>query len=101
MKREICSNCGASLDVSKTTSGVCTCEFCRTKYHIDEYGMVEEYRVKLKIFGKTMWFYLESMRAESAPVETYRDINGNMRTYIPDNYMPNFELTMRSYKVED
>ena len=98
IKQDKCLNCGASIDYSKVYNGVYKCPFCRENYHIDDYGMVEEYKVKIKWMGKTIYCYLGSTTFEDVCVDTCRNISGEL-AYIRREPTIKFELI--SYKIEE
>lgn len=98
IKQDKCLNCGASIDYSKVYNGVYKCPFCRENYHIDDYGMVEEYKVKIKWMGKTIYCYLGSTSVEYPIYNDYRSLDGTM-AYIKREPELKFELI--SYKIEE
>ena len=99
MKLSKCLNCGASINYSKINNGVYQCPYCREYYHIDQYGIVEEYKVKLKYGGKIVTFYIGSMEFEPV-LDTYRTIDGRMCTTMISD-MSNITLTLHSMNIED
>ena len=99
IKKSNCLNCGASMDYNKIQNGVYQCPYCREYYHIDQYGTVEEYKVKLKYGGKIVTFYIGSMEIE--PVyDAYRTIDGRLHTTMISS-MPNITLTLHSINIEE
>lgn len=99
VKKSNCLNCGASINYNKIKNGVYQCPYCREYYHIDQYGLVEEYKVKLRYGGKVITFYIGNMEIE--PVyDTYRTIDGRMQTTMIIG-MPNITLTLHSMNIED
>lgn len=99
-KQDKCLNCGASINYNKVENGVYQCPYCREYYHIDEYGMIDEYKVKLKYMGKIIHCYLGSMKCEYSPqIDTYRTMTGELSINRYVEPQITFELT--SYKIED
>lgn len=79
LNRTNCLNCGALLHYDKTVYGrTCTCEYCKTEYHIDEIGEVEEYTVKLKINGKIHKFYISDLEIHNLYNDSCRDLSGRL-----------------------
>ena len=64
-----CINCGAPLKDKK-------CEYCGTEYTLDNYGQINEYKVKLNILGHEKEFYIGEIERHSICSGFYRDING-------------------------
>lgn len=63
--RTNCKNCGAPLQYDKTNYGkTATCKYCRQEYHIDLLGRIEEYKVKLEVYGTIMDFYINQISVE-------------------------------------
>lgn len=84
--RTNCKNCGAPLEYDRTKYGKTTkCKYCRTEYHIDLLGRVEEYKVKLEIMGEIREFYIGEI--EVCPIwdgfESVRSLDGRMCRSIP------------------
>lgn len=99
-KQDKCLNCGASINYKKVEKGVYQCPYCREYYHIDEYGLIEEYKVKLKHRGHIIHCYLECEEyMPSIDTECYIDSSGKFSTYRIGQ--PEIIFTLRSYKVED
>lgn len=95
-----CLNCGAPLHYDETQYGrIARCKFCDTEYHIDKLGRVEEYKVKLKMHGKIISFYLGCEEFEPNVIETTY-IGDDSRTYISSG-LPQITLTLHSYAMED
>lgn len=99
-KQDKCLNCGASIDYSKIEKGVYKCPYCREYYHIDEYGLIEEYKVKLKYMGRTIYCYLGSVSCNYDMVDSYRTLDGRMSTTIRSTE-PTYTFELVSYKIED
>lgn len=98
-KQDKCLNCGASINYKKVEKGVYQCPYCREYYHIDEYGLIEEYKVKLKYMGKIIHCYLGSVQYEPTILDTtYIDWSGK-RTIVESE--PNITFELISYKIED
>ena len=66
-----CINCGAPLHSDK-------CEYCGTEYHIDNYGQINEYKVKLNILGEEKKFYIGKVEKNSIYGDCKRNINGTL-----------------------
>jgi hypothetical protein len=95
-----CLNCGAPLHYDETSYGsTAKCKFCYTEYHIDKLGMVEEYKVKLKMHGKIISFYIGCEEFEPQMIDTTY-IGSDGRTYISAG-PPHITLTLHSYDMED
>ena len=77
MKQDKCMNCGNSINYNEIENGVYVCPFCRTKYHIDKLGYIEEYKVKLMFMGHLLECYLNTYTVEQTPM---------CATYITDSY---------------
>lgn len=74
-----CKNCGAELSYDKAAWGKKTrCRYCRTEYTIDLLGRVEEYKVKIEIYGKVMDFYISEVNVESSCIESTMLCDGRM-----------------------
>lgn len=99
MRLSKCLNCGASINYNKVKNGAYRCPYCREYYHIDQYGIVEEYKVKLKYGGKIVTFYIGNMEIEPV-LDTYRTIDGKMCTTVISG-MPNITLTLHSMDIEE
>lgn len=99
VRQDKCLNCGASIDYSKIKNRVYKCPYCRQYYHIDEYGMIEEYKVKLRYMGRDVYCYLGSVSCEYLSLDSYRNLNGKM-TYLryPE---PQLTFELVSYKIEE
>ncbi len=92
-----CHNCGASLKYNEKNYGsTAKCEYCNTEYHIDKLGRIEEYKVKLMMYGKIVTFYVYSMQAEYPCIET-TSLQDNARTYI---YPAGPELTLELHSID-
>ena len=100
VKRDKCLNCGASIDYNKIENGVYRCPYCREYYHIDQYGYIEEYKVKLKYMGRTVYCYLGSVEFEPICVDSYRTLDGMLSTTIASSE-PVIKFELISYKIED
>lgn len=99
LKQEKCHNCGASLTYDERNyNGEVTCQYCRTKYHLDNLGKIEEYKVKLMIFGVVREFYIESVTFDESGCycECERDIDGELMARIA-RVKPKMILGMRSF----
>ena len=66
-----CINCGAPLHNEK-------CEYCGTEYHLDNFGQINEYKVKLNILGKEKYFYISNVETHSIYGDCSRDISGRL-----------------------
>ena len=100
LKQERCHNCGSTLEFHDDSyCSVVKCPYCRTEYHIDNLGRIEEYKVKLKIQNRIVSFYVGSMEVAPIEIETTRLYDTN-RCYIR-NSMPEITLTLHSYDWED
>lgn len=96
-----CMNCGAPLHYDETSYGsTAKCAYCDTEYHIDKLGRVEEYKVKLKMQGHIISFYIGTMTYEPPPMETYRTYSGEMY-FVPVCSCPNITLELHSYDIEE
>lgn len=100
-ERTNCLNCGSPLHYDETSYGsIAKCEYCGTEYHIDKLGRVEEYKVKIKIQGKIVDFYIEEMRVEYYPMfDTTRDYKG--RNQLVRNEHTTIKLELISYNIEE
>ena len=99
-KQDKCLNCGASINYKKVEKGVYQCPYCREYYHIDEYGLIEEYKVKLKYMGRIIHCYLGSMKCEYSPqIDTYRTATGEV--FIDRCEEPQITFELISYKIEE
>lgn len=80
-----CLNCGAPLEYTETDYGrTSKCKYCGTEYHIDELGRVEEYKVKIKIRGRVIDFYISDM--EMHPLtDSWRTADGQLHTRVIKN----------------
>ena len=97
-----CLNCGAPLHYDETNYGsVAKCGYCRTEYHIDKLGRVEEYKVKLRIFNRIVSFYIGQVEFKPVAVDTWRTLDGQLHTTIARPSMPEMELNLISYDVEE
>ena len=99
LKINKCLNCGASINYDKIKNGIYQCSYCREYYHIDQYGVVEEYKVKLKYGGKIVTFYIGSMEVESV-YDEYRTIDGRLHTTMISR-IPNITLTLHSLDIQE
>ena len=103
VERTNCLNCGSPLHYDETSYGsTAKCEYCGTEYHIDKLGRVEEYKVKIKIQGKIVDFYIGEMSVTNRPFlddTTFYDCKG--RTMINKSIQPEIELRLISYNIED
>lgn len=97
-KQDKCLNCGAGIDYNKVENGVYRCPYCREYYHIDQYGMIEEYKVKLKYTGKDVYCYLGSVQCDYS-CDSYRDSIGQL--VMNRTLEPTFTIELISYKIED
>lgn len=98
VNQDKCLSCGASIDYNKIKNRVYQCPYCRQYYHIDEYGMVEEYKVKLRYMGKDVYCYLSSVVFEPMFGEMYRDFTGKA-CYIHQEPQLTFEFV--SYDIKE
>lgn len=74
-----CCNCGAPLKFNENNyESSVKCQYCRTEYHIDRLGKIEEYKVKLMIRGKIHEFYLSEFRVNNIYSDCYRNSNGKL-----------------------
>jgi len=96
-KQDKCLNCGASINYNKIENGVYQCPYCREYYHIDQYGYIEEYKVKLKYMGHTVYCYVGSVCCEPMYVDAYRTIDGRLETSVASEPVLKFDLI--SYKI--
>ena len=94
--RTNCKNCGASLHYDETNYGKkVKCQYCRQEYHIDTLGRIEEYKVKLEIYGKVIDFYINSIEIKPDFYEV-TSLADNDRTFIQSNHSDiNIELIGR------
>lgn len=100
-ERTNCMNCGSPLHYDETSYGsTAKCAYCDTEYHIDKLGRVEEYKVKLKMQGHIISFYIGTMTYQPAPIETYRTLDGDMH-FVPVCSCPTITLELYSYAIED
>lgn len=100
-ERTNCMNCGAPLHYGETSYGsTAKCAYCDTEYHIDKLGRVEEYKVKLKMFGKIISFYLGSMTYETIDMEPYISLDGDIHR-VSISRCPNITVKLHSYEIED
>lgn len=75
-----CLNCGAPLNYGKSDyENIARCVYCGTEYHIDRLGKIEEYKVKLMVFGKIKEFYICDLNFHNL-CESYRTIVGQLAT---------------------
>lgn len=82
--RTNCKNCGAPLEYDRTKYGKTTkCKYCRTEYHIDLLGRVEEYKVKLEIMGEIREFYIGEIEVHPIVTDAFRGIDGTLITPKP------------------
>lgn len=75
-----CKNCGNSLTYSLKDE-YCICQYCRTKYQIDELGNINldgTMIVKLKIDGKICDFYVGRIEVEPTIEEYGRYLDGTI-----------------------
>lgn len=72
-----CKNCGAPLHYD-LKNRIATCEYCSSEYHLDNLGIIEEYKVELDIFGKREKFYIVNIEVERT-YNDYRTVDGYMR----------------------
>lgn len=85
MNNTNCLNCGAPLEYKETDYGrTSKCRYCDTEYHIDELGRVKEYKVKLKVMGEVVEFYISNM-AMHPLTDSYRDGNGKLHRHLIKN----------------
>ena len=93
--RTNCKNCGAPLHYDKNDYGkTAICEYCNTEYHIDLYGRVEEYKVKLEIMGKIKEFYIGEWAMHPLCTDGYRGLDG---TYIAPK--PIYKMTLNLIEI--
>ena len=73
-----CKNCGSALH--NQNSKLCKCDYCGTEYHLDDLGRIEEYKVKLDVMGREMWFYISEIECEPITIDcTYLDCVNSRR----------------------
>ena len=99
LKRDKCMNCGNSINYNEVKNGVYVCPYCRTNYHIDKLGYIEEYKVKLMFMGHLLECYLQSYGMEPQYIET-TTVFDNRRTYIADPY-PEITLEFKGTFVDE
>lgn len=76
-----CLNCGAPLHYGKNDyDNIARCVYCGTEYHIDRLGKIEEYKVKLVVFGKIHEFYISELEFYNIYEDVYRNIGGQIVT---------------------
>ena len=63
INRTNCKNCGAPLHYD-LENRLAKCEYCSSEYHLDNLGIIEEYKVELEIFGQRRTFYINSITQE-------------------------------------
>ena len=96
LKQEKWHNCGASLTYDERNyNGEVTCQYCRTKYHLDNLGKIEEYKVKLMFLGKVRNFYISEMTQHYLTTGVKRTVNGGIERNILAE--PIFDLHLISY----
>lgn len=97
-----CLNCGAPLHYDENNYGSCArCKYCDTEYNIDKLGRVEEYKVKLKMQGKIISFYLGSMVYEPVMIDTTTmSCDGRFERMVSLG-CPNITIELHSYDMED
>lgn len=94
MNNTNCLNCGAPLHYTETDYGrISKCEHCGTEYHIDELDRVEEYKVKIKIMGEVVDFYIDNMKMYPL-TDSWRDSKGELHRHLIKNII---ELNLISY----
>lgn len=93
-----CLNCGAALNYGETDyESVYKCPYCKTEYHIDRLGKVEEYKVKIQVMGEIREFYVDtiSMENQILCIERYIDGYPNRKCSIQEGILT---LTLKSYR---
>lgn len=79
--RDKCMNCGASLHYTEKDYGKeIKCKYCRTEYHLDNLGKVEEFKVKLKIQDRIVNFYISELTIEPIYSEITRLGDNTIKT---------------------
>lgn len=75
-----CLNCGAALIYGQNDyESMVKCPYCNTEYHIDRLGRVEEYKVKLQIYGAIHEFYIGEVRLTNMyEPEIWRNLDGRV-----------------------
>lgn len=74
-----CANCGAPLIYSNDRYGsIAKCQYCKTQYHIDRLGEIEEYKVKIMFMGKIREFYISDISFYEIFSDFFRDRNGQV-----------------------
>lgn len=77
-----CKNCGGILHYHDKKA---ICEYCKTEYHLDNLGRLEEYKVELEIFGKRLQFYISEITCEPIYSEFRRLSDGTIFYREPRN----------------
>ena len=97
-----CLNCGSPLHYDETSYGsIAKCQYCGTEYHIDKLGRVEEYKVKIKMQGKIISFYISTMKYElDNNFDCYRNFSGEL-CVIKRKIDPTITLELVSYDIEE
>lgn len=78
MNKTNCKNCGAPLSYGKNKyESIAKCKYCNTEYHIDRLGKIEEYKVKIELFGEIHEFYISEVMV--VPIsEASRNTDGKL-----------------------
>ena len=99
-QRTNCLNCGSPLHYNETNYGsMSKCQYCGTEYHIDKLGRVEEYKVNIKLYGKIISFYVNSIECAYDDFEVERNIIGRCATVIRRD--PRIKVELESYEIKE
>lgn len=74
-----CANCGAPLIYDNDRYGsMAKCPYCKTQYHMDRLGKIEEYKVKIMFMGKIRDFYISDICFNKLYHSDFRNMNGQL-----------------------
>lgn len=88
-----CKNCGAPLHYN-LKNRMATCDYCSSEYHLDNLGIIEEYKVELDVFGKREKFYISNVEIENT-CEEYRTLDGRLNRVL--HKRPIIQITLINY----
>lgn len=79
MSKTNCINCGAPLTYgSNKYESIAKCPYCKTEYHIDRLGNVEEYKVRIMLMGSVRYFYITDICFNKLYHSNFRNMNGQL-----------------------
>lgn len=92
-----CKNCGSVLHFDREHK-LAICEYCSSEYHLDNLGMIEEYKVELEVMGERMTFYINCITVEPEYFELETTCLNEFNNAVVKRNKDTIKLELVSYR---